>query len=253
MRIERNRIRAVAFDAAPTQQAGGLQIGGGSERVLIFRNEIVGGVGAGVILGSVTPILQPPNFGGLFDTLVNRRDTNPSDVARSPALDAAVAHFASLRREPGQTAVLDDPQLGFVVVRPLAPNVISDGDLTDVTILANEIRDMGASGITVERFFDLTGGEGDFISVHGLEIADNLIVDCLRVRQQPVTQRDGRRLRRRRYHARRCRRPGNSRQHCRPQRWSVADSGVRHFRTAQPRTGDSPQPDSSQRTAAADR
>jgi hypothetical protein len=187
VRIERNRISALTFESTQSMQGGGVQIGGGSERVVILRNEIDGGFGPGILLGSVSRRSVPPNFGRLFDDFVGRNETDPARAARSETIREATAHFASLRREPGTTTVLQDAQ-GFLAARLIGRGVVSDGDLTGVQVLANNIRNMGGSGITSAHFFDLVEGEGDFISVHGLEIADNVIEDCLRVRQQPVTE-----------------------------------------------------------------
>jgi len=186
LRIERNRILSGVGETILAMAAGGLQIGGGSERVLIVRNEIDGGLGTGIVLGSVTARGTRPNFGSLFESFTARRETDPAGVARSSTLDEATAHFAELRLEPGGTTLLEDPQLGFILVPPAGPGFISDGDLTDVRILRNEIRNMGDCGIRVAHFFDLVAGEGDVISVHGLEIAANTIEDCLRLGQQAV-------------------------------------------------------------------
>lgn len=186
LRVEGNRITARTSEAVQAMGAGGLQIGGGSDHVWISGNVIEGGFGPGLLLGSVSRPEGPRDFGAVFDGFLSRREVDPARAARSTTLDEAVAHFSRLRRQPGATGIVQDPQLGFVGIRPIGPRVVSDGDLTDVRILRNQIRDMGGSGITAAHFFDLVDGEGDFISIHGLEIADNVIEGCLRVRQQPV-------------------------------------------------------------------
>src|SRR5438045_3092549 len=55
----------------------------------------------------------------------------------------------------------------------------SEGALVDIAILVNRIETMGASGISVARFFDLSGAVPEYISIEGLEIAHNRIIGCV--------------------------------------------------------------------------
>jgi parallel beta helix pectate lyase-like protein len=140
------------------------------------------------VLGSVTAGPFRPNFTGVFETFVAQREADPVKVARSTALNEGEAYYKQLKRQPGGTGIIEVPGGGFGGIRPIGRGVVSDGDLTTVRIIGNQIRNMGASGITTAHFFDLVEGEGDFITVHGLEIEGNRIEDCLRVVQQPVPE-----------------------------------------------------------------
>jgi len=186
--VERTTILALPVEAVERMHAGGLQIGGGSEQVLIRDNAIDGGFGPGLVLGSVTARPIRPVFTEVFEAFATRREADPVKVARSNALDEAEAHYKQLKRQPGSTRIFEVPGGGFGGIRPTGRGFVSDGNLTDVRIIGNQIRNMGASGITTAHFFDLVEGEGDFITVHGLEITGNRIEDCLRVRQQPVSE-----------------------------------------------------------------
>ena len=185
--VRGNLIRAVSHDAVASMQAGGLQIGGGSERVLVRDNTIDGGCGPGIMLGSVSPRrTRGPNTVALFEDFVARRERDPALAVRSTSLDELTAFYKELRRQPGSTTLLDDPRMGVVAALPTGREVVSDGDVTDVRLLANVVRNMGGSGIRAAHFFDIVDGDGDFISVRRLEISDNVIEDCLRMPQQPV-------------------------------------------------------------------
>ena len=186
LRIERNHIRAHRVKDREDVGGGGLQIGGGSSDVVIAANLIDDGFGPGVVLGSVTLRVDRPDFGRLVDDLVARRETDVVRTARNSALDGAVAYHRELRREPGAARAVRGPSGALLAAQAVGRGAVSDGDLADVRILGNTIRRMGGSGITVARFFDLQEGEGDFISIRGLEIAGNRIEDCLRVLHEPV-------------------------------------------------------------------
>jgi Family of unknown function (DUF6519) len=130
---------------------GGIQIGGGSDRVRILDNLIRGGIWNGITLGSLTPV------GGR-----DGEDT-PDEPGTDDPCDPC---------KPGDSTGGKDPQTG-------KPTYVSSGDLYDIEIARNRISDMGLNGIGVVRFFDLVDG-GDLIGVHGLHIIDNVITRCLR-------------------------------------------------------------------------
>ncbi len=144
---------------------GGIQIGGGSERALIWRNVITGGNGNGVSLGSLTFILQ--------------------HNVRKLSSDYTGA-FAGSITGGGHTTVVDDHGCVHVVPDPGNPKdpggnpmvPVSDGDLYDVRIIANDITNMGANGIATIRFFPR---EGPLITVIDLEIERNRIRRCVQV------------------------------------------------------------------------
>jgi uncharacterized protein DUF6519 len=129
---------------------GGIQLGGGSDRVRIVRNIIRGGIWNGVTLGSLQ-IVGSIDTGNIPD---RPNSEDPCDPCKPVDLG-------------------DDP----------GPNVNirfeSAGDLYDIEIACNQISDMGINGIGVVRFFNLSNG-GDMIGVHGLHIYDNLITRCMR-------------------------------------------------------------------------
>ena len=197
LRIEGNRITAPGVRDPRNIAAGGIQVGGPSRRVVIRENEIVGGIGPGIALGSVSPAVGRPIFGEVFRTFAARTIGDPGALPGGAAFAGAVKHFQQLNREPGSTVVTEDVAAsaaggaggagggGAVIIGRPREVLVSDGDVHDVLIAQNLIRGMGSSGITAAHFFDLDGGEGDFISVHGLEIRSNLIEDCVAVAHAP--------------------------------------------------------------------
>lgn len=132
---------------------GGLQLGGGSERVQIIDNLIQGGIGNGITLGTVEEI-----------------DDNGDVVTRVI----------------GWVVNADDPcdpcAPGSVYYPPGGgnggPTYRSAGTLYEIRIERNRILDMGLNGIGVVMFFNLDA-EDDFISVEGLDILGNSIRRCL--------------------------------------------------------------------------
>jgi hypothetical protein len=130
---------------------GGVQIGGGSDRVRIIDNIIRGGIWNGITLGSVQPV-GGDDDDDLPDEPESEDECNP---CKPPDLGGG-----------------RDPQTGL-------PLFESAGDLYDIEIARNRISDMGINGIGTVRFFDLANG-GDLVGVHGLHITDNRIIRCLR-------------------------------------------------------------------------
>jgi hypothetical protein len=135
----------------------GLQIRGGSNRVLVNANHIVGGVGHGITLGSV-----------LWQ-----------DAEKS---------FPAQRFGAGKGQVDFSPQGGFGATGTLAPDQsfaqlvpISEGGLSDVVVTANRIENMSTNGISVFTMlgitFDSASPQTAFIGVDGLRIEDNTIVN----------------------------------------------------------------------------
>ena len=130
---------------------GGIQLGGGSDRVKILDNIIQGGTWNGITLGSLRLI----------------RPNNPIDFPDHPRSDDPCEPAC---RPPDLTVVADraDP----------AARWESAGDLYDVKIARNRITDMGINGISVVRFFNLAEN-AEMVGVHGLHIQDNYITRCL--------------------------------------------------------------------------
>ncbi len=137
---------------------GGIQLGGGSDRVRIVRNIIRGGIWNGVTLGSIQ--------------IVGSND--PGDNPDKPTSEDPC--------DPCRPVDLGDDDPGGTNVR-----FESAGDLYDIEIVDNHISDMGINGIGVVRFFNLATG-GDMIGVHGLHVTDNLIARCMRRDLAQVSQ-----------------------------------------------------------------
>jgi hypothetical protein len=132
---------------------GGLQIGGGSDHVVVRRNRITGGIGHGIVLGS----------------LLKKDGANPDGIL---VVDVDTTDECA-SCEPNDSIIL-------VPLGPLLPHYESAGDLYDIEIHDNEILRHGANGIGVVRFFALLPGNIEMIAVHGLTIRDNRILFNLR-------------------------------------------------------------------------
>jgi hypothetical protein len=155
---------------------GGIQIAGGSERVVIRCNSIAGGTGNGVTLGSIAyvPAASLANFTVGSDFLA---------LAKAWIYVTAGGHL-----------VVDDNGCIQYVPNPTPPNgpdgnplvPISTGNLSDIVIAENEIRDMGQCGIAVAMFFDASQFQQTII-VDGLVIAENRISGCLQVELPEIT------------------------------------------------------------------
>lgn len=153
------------FSGAPAPSAffpgvnarGGLQIEGTSERVRIVENRIRGGSGNGITLGSVRTVTGnesgPPD-----EIIIIFFPLDPCD-------------------SKGEIDIVVIPGGGD-------SRTVSAGDLDDIYIERNHIHQMGSSGISVDKFFDLAGAD-EFISVYRLTIKGNLIERCLR---RPVAE-----------------------------------------------------------------
>jgi hypothetical protein len=157
---------------------GGIQIGGGSDRVEIRRNEISGGNGDGITLGSWAwaPIKVILDLDMPWDVVV-----------------------ASWIFQPGIVITINDEGCIEVDWDPPPPPTdgndglipVSMGAVTDIRIVDNDIRRMGRSGIGVARFFDLASVD-QLIIVRRLAIETNRITECIRlpIPPLPVAMRD---------------------------------------------------------------
>ena len=168
--IEGNRVIADTSQRMIQTASGGIQIGGCSGRVEIRENVIQGGIGNGITLGSISFVPQPvANNLALLITFFKTRKVSP-------------LHGLSVRLDengcPQLIALPPAPEDD--VGRPMVP--ISDGALSEVRIVDNDISNMGASGIAVVRFFDLTPrAGGDYVTVDRLTIEANRIRHCMRL------------------------------------------------------------------------
>jgi hypothetical protein len=150
--IEQNVI-AVHADRRLLAALGGIQIGGGSERVDIHRNKIDNGNGNGITLGSYS--LVPAGGVGGF---------GPVGGGFHIVVDAnGCIHIVYDPGNPGG----DNPQ------RPE-----SDGNLVDIRIVDNDILNMGTNGIAAIR---LLSANFPLISVIDCQIELNRIRGCMQL------------------------------------------------------------------------
>jgi hypothetical protein len=166
-RIERNVVIVVDSDRrAPTpgvrlsaeEGLGGVQLGGGCERVVVLDNLIQGGVGNGITLGSIRTYDEITRTWVVVGWLININD---------PC-------------EPGDTSIPPDESGG-----DHGPRYQSDGPLFDIRIQDNRILDMGLNGIGVVGFFDLEKTR-EIVSVYGLRISENEIRRCVQRTIAPI-------------------------------------------------------------------
>lgn len=153
--FERNQIITDNRRGSPKTALGGLQIGGGSDRVEIRRNKIEAGNGNGVTLGSVRYVAVG-SAGASDPDLGFWRDTFSEDATGCIRL----------------IAELPPPIDAGGATRELK----SDGGLSEVQIIDNVIEKMGANGIGVAHFFDPSEEKG--IVVDRLLIKENHIRGC---------------------------------------------------------------------------
>jgi hypothetical protein len=130
---------------------GGLQLGGGSERIRVINNLIARGISDGIRLGSLITV-----------EVKTGKPTKP----RPSRIDDCQPGC-----KPGTTKIPvtnDDPDT----------RESSGGDLYEIHIERNRILNMGLNGIGVAGFFDISKID-EFISVHGLLIEGNEVRHCL--------------------------------------------------------------------------
>jgi hypothetical protein len=165
--IEGNRILGRSVEGRALLPLGGLQIGGGSERVEIRRNRIVGGNGNGITLGSIvfaTPGLIQGIATGPGAQLVKKLAVAPSFIIFVDS--SGCIHLFPSGKAP-QPPAAGPP-----------PVPLSEGELRHVRIVDNEIADMGSSGIASVQFLNGTKG---VLSIHDLTIEHNHIHDCVQL------------------------------------------------------------------------
>jgi hypothetical protein len=138
--IESNTI--VCAEGVPRFQAplGGLQIGGGSDRVVVRRNRIEGGNGHGIVLGSIR-FVPAANVPGLT--------ANPENFFNGGANQVLIG-WVTFDEDgcPEIDPLPQDPP--GPDGQPLRP--FSEGALQDIRIVDNQIYRMGMCGISVARF-----------------------------------------------------------------------------------------------------
>ena len=160
---------------------GGIQIGGGSHRVRLRDNLIRRGNGHGIILGSVRFVrVNAEGVGGIEGGDL----TAVAPLGRGANGGAFVFIGLAVTIDENGCIVIDPQPPGGPGDGGLVP--VSEGALVDIAILDNRIETMGASGISVARFFDLSGAVPEYISIEGLEIAHNRIIGCVTLEAPPL-------------------------------------------------------------------
>ena len=142
---------------------GGIQLGGTVERANVSNNNIRGGRGDGITLGSLS--LVDDNEIVLRAIVASIRFAD--DICQPCAPPNIVI--------PPRFEIEDDGGGGNI---PDPPVVVSAGTLYDIAISGNHIEGMGRNGIGVVGFFDLEESD-EFISVENLTISHNHIEGCL--------------------------------------------------------------------------
>jgi hypothetical protein len=161
--IEQNFIDC-HFSRRLVSALGGIQIGGGSERVDIHRNKIIGGNGNGVTLGSFHFVPANPAGG----------DAGPAGAAGSAG---------------GYQIVVDPNGCIHIIPDPGNPGgnnpqvPVSDGNLVDIRIVDNDILNMGSNGIATVRLFSANFG---LIVVIDCQIELNRIRGCMQLEPTPT-------------------------------------------------------------------
>lgn len=166
VRIHGNSI--VTNDSAGARRTalGGVQIAGGSDRVEVTKNEIRGGNGNGITLGSLLWVPQQQR---------QLAFTNYTQFLR-----------VALQFPTGLAVAVDPRGCVKITLNPPAPTgsdgtplvPVSEGSLSDVSIVENLVTGTAGNGVSVVHFFDPTTS-ADCVTVHGLELRLNRILGCL--------------------------------------------------------------------------
>jgi len=170
-------VLARCFDSPPDPQSpadcrdlrmlawGGIQIRGNSTGIEVRENEILGGVGHGITLGSVVWTLSSP--------VVTRRE-------------GAGRGQMSTRRD-GQMGPNGNIRSALRPARRLL-TAQNEGPLTDIVIADNRIEQMSGNGISALTVLGMADRD-DLIDITGLRIESNTIVDNVRFPAEDVPVR----------------------------------------------------------------
>jgi hypothetical protein len=163
--IHENRVATATSTRYSRSPFGGIQIGGGSSRVELRKNHVVGGAGHAITLGSWTYVTQ--------DVVDAVGDTGWK-VFRKQFRYVPVGSWIFIN-DQGCVQIGWNPPPPDDGGDPLVP--VSEGDLVDVRILDNELEGCAFSGISVARFFgedNLQLITTDRLLIQGNRIHDNL-------------------------------------------------------------------------------
>lgn len=175
LRLRDSRIDASAAARGLGGHPGGVQIGGLSRQVLLEGNEILGGAGNGVSLGSVRPRpTQRPS-----------RPERPFFIAWVIIDDDGCPKLVLPGTSDPVPGNANDPDRTILQ---------SDGPLIGIEIRRNRIAQQGASGISVVHWFIARDNDDldllDDIDLRDLRIAENRITDCARVDARGIADID---------------------------------------------------------------
>jgi hypothetical protein len=173
--IIRNRIEATLDPAHLENLAwGGLQLRGGSARVQVLKNHIVGGVGHGITLGSVlwrpnsSPVRSPK--GPPRETAIRREGAGRGQMAppTGPIPASGLDPKVVLNADIGAGFADEDGQ-------DFSP--VNEGAISDLTIADNRIEGARSNGISAITVLGLRNFGGDLIEIERARIERNVIVD----------------------------------------------------------------------------
>ncbi len=151
---------------------GGLQIRGGSTRVQVLRNHVIGGIGHGITLGSVlwrpnsSPVQSPK--GPPETKAVRREGAGRGQIAPQTGTVAAGAPRIVLNADIG-AGFADEDGHDF--------SPVNEGPVVDLTISGNRIEEMRSNGISAITVLGLRNLGGDLVEVEQARIERNVIVN----------------------------------------------------------------------------
>ena len=160
LRVESTRTVGAATTAVPLPGVrvgvGGLWLRGGSERVRVIDNWIIGGIGHGITLGHIELVADGKDIWRLVGVIgwVAVADDDP----------CAPCGPGTGRIPPGGGT-------------PDDPTPVAGPPLREILIERNRVESMGVNGISVIGFF--TDDKQGVISIEDLTIIGNLIRGCL--------------------------------------------------------------------------
>ncbi|SCX79794.1 DUF6519 domain-containing protein [Nitrosospira sp. Nsp13] len=175
-RIE--KIETRSEDSRLDFAVGGIHIGGGSEYVIIRDNIIHGGNGHGITLGSIRFVRHEDGATVVGDADGPTIKLPPGQFFRAYP---GIGYFGAgiVVDKKGCIKWSGTPPVDLIPKdTPMIPT--SGGLVRDISIVRNDIAQMGYSGISAHVFAGL-GREGfaDAVAVETIEIAENRITGCM--------------------------------------------------------------------------
>ncbi len=168
--LESNEILTRVCAARLHTALGGIQIGGGSDRVRIQGNRISGGNGNGITLGSIVYV------GKKELQNLNKEKGNADYLRILMGWEGMNAWGFVLPDAGGCIHVVPEPEAPLDEDgSPKKPR--SEGNLTEVTIQENVIEDMGMNGLATLHL----PSQALRIGVRGLRVEANRIRKCLQI------------------------------------------------------------------------